>query len=165
MITSCGSGRAHSVCVFVCGVLTSPPTELRFAVCLQDDQTPLHISSRLGKQDIVQQLLANGAYPDATTGSGYTPLHLAAREGHRDVAVALLEHGADLGSITKVLDTDSLVFLHLPLHTRLVSNAVSVPSQLFCTTCLSGAREHYAYFCHFPAAHKRPILCSWGAFG
>lgn len=68
----------------------------------QDDQTPLHISSRLGKQDIVQQLLANGAYPDATTNSGYTPLHLAAREGHRDIAATLLDHGASLGITTKV---------------------------------------------------------------
>lgn len=76
-------------------------------MCHQDDQTPLHISSRLGKQDIVQQLLANGACPDATTNSGYTPLHLAAREGHRDVAAALLEHGADLGIITKVQSQNS----------------------------------------------------------
>lgn len=68
----------------------------------QDDQTPLHISSRLGKQDIVQQLLANGACPDATTSSGYTPLHLAAREGHRDVAATLLDNGANLSIITKV---------------------------------------------------------------
>lgn len=68
----------------------------------QDDQTPLHISSRLGKQDIVHQLLGNGACPDATTSSGYTPLHLAAREGHRDVAAALLDQGASLGIITKV---------------------------------------------------------------
>lgn len=73
-----------------------------FGWCHQDDQTALHISSRLGKQDIVQQLLANGACPDATTSSGYTPLHLAAREGHRDVAAALLDQGANLGIITKV---------------------------------------------------------------
>lgn len=68
----------------------------------QDEQTPLHISSRLGKQDIVHQLLANGACPDATTNSGYTPLHLAAREGHKDVASGLLDQGASLGIITKV---------------------------------------------------------------
>jgi len=75
-----------------------------FLLCFvhQDDQTPLHISSRLGKQDIVQQLLARGARPDATTNSGYTPLHLAAREGHRDIATALLDHGASLNIITKV---------------------------------------------------------------
>lgn len=68
----------------------------------QDDQTPLHITSRLGKQDIVQQLLANRANPDSMTSTGYTPLHLAAREGHRDVAAALLDQGASLGITTKV---------------------------------------------------------------
>lgn len=73
-----------------------------FVLVHQDDQTPLHISSRLGKQDIVQQLLASGACPDATTSTGYTPLHLAAREGHRDVATALLDQGASLGITTKV---------------------------------------------------------------
>lgn len=73
-----------------------------FASFRQDDQTPLHISSRLGKQDIVQQLLANRANPDATTNSGYTPLHLAAREGHRDIAAGLLDQGASLGVTTKV---------------------------------------------------------------
>lgn len=71
-------------------------------VLWQDDQTPLHISSRLGKQDIVQQLLASGANPDAMTSTGYTPLHLAAREGHRDIAAALLDQGASLGITTKV---------------------------------------------------------------
>uniref|UniRef100_A0A8D0G3K0 Uncharacterized protein n=1 Tax=Strix occidentalis caurina TaxID=311401 RepID=A0A8D0G3K0_STROC len=61
-----------------------------------DDQTPLHISARLGKADIVQQLLQQGASPNAATTSGYTPLHLSAREGHEDVASVLLDHGIGL---------------------------------------------------------------------
>lgn len=69
---------------------------------MKDDQTALHISSRLGKVDIVQQLLQCGASANAATTSGYTPLHLAAREGHQDVAVVLLENGASLSSSTKV---------------------------------------------------------------
>jgi len=69
---------------------------------LQDDQTALHISSRLGKVDIVQQLLHCGASANAATTSGYTPLHLAAREGHQDVAAMMLENGASLSSSTKV---------------------------------------------------------------
>ncbi|XP_048465114.1 ankyrin-1-like [Rhincodon typus] len=67
----------------------------------QDDQTPLHIASRLGKADIVQQLLQHGASPDAATTSGYTPLHISAREGHEDVASVLLEQGASLSVNTK----------------------------------------------------------------
>lgn len=68
----------------------------------QDDQTALHISSRLGKADIVQQLLQRGASANAATTSGYTPLHLAAREGHEDVAAMLLDQGASLSASTKV---------------------------------------------------------------
>uniref|UniRef100_A0A3P8URX4 Ankyrin 3 n=1 Tax=Cynoglossus semilaevis TaxID=244447 RepID=A0A3P8URX4_CYNSE len=66
-----------------------------------DDQTALHIASRLGKVEIVQQLLQCGASANAATTSGYTPLHLAAREGHRDVAAMLLDNGASLSSSTK----------------------------------------------------------------
>uniref|UniRef100_A0A6Q2Y454 Ankyrin 3a n=1 Tax=Esox lucius TaxID=8010 RepID=A0A6Q2Y454_ESOLU len=69
--------------------------------CLQDDQTALHISSRLGKVDIVQQLLHRGASANSATTSGYTPLHLAAREGHEDVAATLLDQGASLSASTK----------------------------------------------------------------
>lgn len=61
----------------------------------------MHICSRLGKVDMVQQLLQCGACANAATTSGYTPLHLAAREGHHDVAVMLLDNGASLSSATK----------------------------------------------------------------
>lgn len=86
---------------------------------LQDDQTALHISSRLGKVDIVQQLLQCGASANAATTSGYTPLHLAAREGHQDVAVMLLENGASLSSSTKVscaVNNQFHVVSTTPLH-------------------------------------------------
>lgn len=88
-----------------------------FSVLLKDDQTALHISSRLGKIDIVQQLLQCGASANAATTSGYTPLHLAAREGHQDVAVMLLENGASLSSSTKVSQGFFLfLFVFLNLH-------------------------------------------------
>lgn len=76
---------------------------------MQDDQTALHISSRLGKVDIVQQLLQCGASANAATTSGYTPLHLAAREGHQDVAAMLLENGASLSCATKVSPMKELI--------------------------------------------------------
>lgn len=79
---------------------------------VQDDQTALHISSRLGKVDIVQQLLQCGASANAATTSGYTPLHLAAREGHQDVAAMLLENGASLSSSTKVGFEEDLTQLY-----------------------------------------------------
>lgn len=87
---------------------------------LKDEQTALHISTRLGKVNIVQQLLQKGATPNVATTSGYTPLHLAAREGHHDVAVLLLEQGASLSAATKVcgvvlgwLLNDSACYVHV----------------------------------------------------
>lgn len=71
----------------------------------QEDQTPLHIASRLGKTEIVQLLLQHMAHPDAATNNGYTPLHIAAREGHLDVASVLLEAGASHSLPTKVSDS------------------------------------------------------------
>lgn len=69
---------------------------------LQEDQTPLHIASRLGKTDIVQLLLQHMAYPDAATTNGYTPLHISAREGQVETAAVLLEAGASHSMATKV---------------------------------------------------------------
>ncbi|HEY9693747.1 MAG TPA: ankyrin repeat domain-containing protein [Oculatellaceae cyanobacterium] len=53
-----------------------------------------------GKLTKVQQLLAEGADPNAITESGKSPLMLAAMYGHKDVLAALLDAGADpnLGS-------------------------------------------------------------------
>uniref|UniRef100_A0A8B9FXG7 Uncharacterized protein n=1 Tax=Amazona collaria TaxID=241587 RepID=A0A8B9FXG7_9PSIT len=108
----------------------------------QDDQTPLHISARLGKADIVQQLLQQGASPNAATTSGYTPLHLSAREGHEDVASVLLDHGASLSIITKgiapvhLASQDGHVDMVSLLLTRNANvnlgNKVSVPPALLC---------------------------------
>lgn len=97
----------------------------------QDDQTALHISSRLGKVDIVQQLLQCGASANAATTSGYTPLHLAAREGHQDVAAMLLENGASLSSSTKVGLTEDLISVRSRVSHRSITQQtffiISVP--------------------------------------
>ena len=52
---------------------------------LQEEQTPLHVASRLGNVDIVMLLLQHGADVDATTKDLYTPLHIAAKEGQEEV--------------------------------------------------------------------------------
>uniref|UniRef100_A0A4W5MDH2 Ankyrin 2 n=1 Tax=Hucho hucho TaxID=62062 RepID=A0A4W5MDH2_9TELE len=78
------------------------PTITYMPLPLQEDQTPLHIASRLGKTEIVQLLLQHMAHPDASTTNGYTPLHISAREGQVDVASVLLEAGASHSLATKV---------------------------------------------------------------
>uniref|UniRef100_A0A8C5TV64 Uncharacterized protein n=1 Tax=Malurus cyaneus samueli TaxID=2593467 RepID=A0A8C5TV64_9PASS len=72
-----------------------------------EEQTPLHIASRLGKTEIVQLLLQHMAHPDAATTNGYTPLHISAREGQLDVASVLLEAGASHSMSTKVRQNPS----------------------------------------------------------
>lgn len=72
----------------------------------QEDQTPLHIASRLGKTEIVQLLLQHMAHPDAATTNGYTPLHISAREGQVETASVLLEAGASHSLATKVSGGD-----------------------------------------------------------
>ena len=56
-----------------------------FLCCFQEQQTPLHIASRLGNVDIVVLLLQSGAAVDATTKDLYTALHIAAKEGQEEV--------------------------------------------------------------------------------
>ena len=56
---------------------------------MQEEQTPLHVASRLGNVDIVMLLLQHGAAVDATTKDLYTPLHIAAKEGQEEVSMCL----------------------------------------------------------------------------
>uniref|UniRef100_A0A3B3IIP1 Uncharacterized protein n=1 Tax=Oryzias latipes TaxID=8090 RepID=A0A3B3IIP1_ORYLA len=79
------------------GNLVNICRKISFWVSGQDDQTPLHISSRLGKQDIVQLLLTNGADPD----NGYTPLHIAAKKNQMEISTTLLEYGALTNTVTR----------------------------------------------------------------
>lgn len=58
-----------------------------FSLFFQEQQTPLHIASRLGNVDIVVLLLQSGAQVDATTKDLYTALHIAAKEGQEEVSM------------------------------------------------------------------------------
>jgi len=71
-------------------------------VGMQEQQTALHISARLGNVDNVALLLQHGAQPNATSKDLCTALHITAKEGHEDVAVVLLDHGANQTLLTKV---------------------------------------------------------------
>lgn len=54
----------------------------------REQQTPLHIASRLGNFDIVMLLLQHGAKVDNVTKDMYTALHIAAKEGQDEVLFA-----------------------------------------------------------------------------
>jgi len=68
---------------------------------LQDNQTALHVASRVGDVDAVELLISRGASMNAVTSDGYTPLHIAAKEGHDDVAQLLLDRGVPNTPSTK----------------------------------------------------------------
>lgn len=51
----------------------------------REQQTPLHIASRLGNNDIVMLLIQHGAKVDAVTKDQYSALHIAAKEGQDEV--------------------------------------------------------------------------------
>lgn len=51
----------------------------------REQQTPLHIASRLGNVDIVMLLLQHGGKVDNATKDMYTALHIAAKEGQDEV--------------------------------------------------------------------------------
>jgi len=68
---------------------------------LKDNQTALHVASRVGDVATVDLLISRGAAVDAVTSDLYSPLHIAAKEGHDDLAHLLLERGVASSPTTK----------------------------------------------------------------
>ena len=69
---------------------------------VQDGQTALHVSSRLGDYNTVQLLLQHSADVDALMRDHYTPLHIAVKHQHSDIISILLSHSAKLDVKSKV---------------------------------------------------------------
>ncbi len=63
-----------------------------------EGQTPLHIATYLGKNNIVEYLIKNGANPNTKDSFGNTALHIATSEGQYEIARLLLQNGADVNS-------------------------------------------------------------------
>lgn len=93
------SGRLHSFFQLISNYLIS---KHEFS-CSQEQQTPLHIASRLGNVDIVMLLLQHGAVVDSTTKDLYTALHIAAKEGQEEVITLLKRRIADYIDIMYIL--------------------------------------------------------------
>jgi ankyrin repeat protein len=60
------------------------------------DRTPLHISSYLGRVEIIAVLLSNGAKVNVKDGFGNSPLHILMKSHHFDLFDALVLSGCDL---------------------------------------------------------------------
>jgi ankyrin repeat protein len=59
------------------------------------NETPLHVSSRLGHVEISRVLLKHGADTEARDGFDFSPLERVAESGHVELAQLLMERGAD----------------------------------------------------------------------
>lgn len=58
--------------------------------------TALHLASKEGYTNVVDELLKRGADFGASTKKGNTPLHTACLSGHFDVVYLLLNAGANV---------------------------------------------------------------------
>ncbi|GLD74292.1 ankyrin-3-like protein [Lates japonicus] len=124
------------------------------SIMIMDHQTPLHISAAL-QQDIVHQLLSNGAAQMPQNPAPIHTSHLAAR-GHRDVAAALLTKelvwkGFTLHAMAKygrssnlLLQKNARLMLLRTLHT---AHIAAKKNQMEITTTLLeyGAHQHNGY--------------------
>jgi ankyrin repeat protein len=67
----------------------------------EEEETPLHVSSRLGHVEIARVLLSHGADIEVRNNKYYSPLEHVALNGHVGLAHVLLEHDADANAQDK----------------------------------------------------------------
>ena len=124
-----------------CLLADSPPTDIiynpnnvRINLQDKDGNTPLHLASRHGQQNMISLLLKISLSPSiflVANKKGQTPLHLAAAAGHKDTAEALLYS----------MPTDSSI--HYDLLTARDNEGCTV----FHTACSNGSLDVFRYFC------------------
>jgi ankyrin repeat protein len=71
----------------------------------ESGDTPLMMSIKFGRRDLVEALIAKGAKPDEKGSTGRTPLRLAASQGHVEIAELLISKGANVNALDDARDT------------------------------------------------------------
>lgn len=71
----------------------------------QINNTPLHISVKLNRTDVIKVLLKAGAKPNVVGENNNTPLHMAANRNNTDMVKILLDAGANPNSVGDNGDT------------------------------------------------------------
>jgi hypothetical protein len=65
---------------------------------MSDGSTPLHIAARIGRVEVIHELVKHGADVNARKNDNTTTLHEAARSGSVEAIRVLLEHGVDVNA-------------------------------------------------------------------
>ena len=60
------------------------------------EETPLHLTSRVGHLDVAQLLIKHGVDAAAQSTNGTTPRHLGPEQGYADLIELLIEQDADM---------------------------------------------------------------------
>jgi ankyrin repeat protein len=68
----------------------------------QFGQTPLHLASFEGFQDVVELLVTSGSSLSIQDKNGWTPLHCASSNRHLHIVERLIIAGADLNAFVRV---------------------------------------------------------------
>jgi ankyrin repeat protein len=71
--------------------------------------TPLYLACKDGQDDIVEELLNNGAFVNQPCDDGYTALHISALKGHQRIVKTLVDHKADA-------NIQTITYQATPLH-------------------------------------------------
>lgn len=89
-----------------------------FLFVSQNGLNALHLSSKEGHVEVVQELLRRGAGVNFTTKKGNTALHIASLAGQKVAVDVLLESGASVNSKAQVNDNSLNVKLHNAYKTK-----------------------------------------------
>ena len=136
LITASGTGNARIV-----ETLLAHGVDVN-AVIPSTGQTALMWATAERHFDVMQQLIAAGADPNAKSTIGFTPLLFAARNGDRDAATALVEAGASVnepGSDGTHALPLAVVSGHADLALQLLEQGADPDGAMFGVTALHAA--------------------------
>ena len=125
----------------------SPPTAVAKGVGTPKPFEPLHWTAITDDADVIEELLARGADPNARDSDGRTPLMVAAAFDSRSVAEVLLAWGADPLARDFVDSNSALDFAAMAGHVDFASLLISLGAPVDGRASRNGETPlHYAAF-------------------
>ena len=123
LVCACREGRQAVVSLLLdFGAPVNVSTKAHKTTDILTEYTPLHCSAYGGYQNIVEQLLLQGADVSKQDGTGRTPLHWATQRGKTNTVELLLQAGSPVNTLNSLGET--------PLHEAVLSKKSRVVSML-----------------------------------